>query len=108
MRKVLWSNEDFNMLDELGAIEYAKEELINALKSVIKTSQIAIIANKVNWAGSSGFKVVDINDGIKAFDEIYPSYECTFVLYQEENEIYAVVSSHDIPTGATWYFEEVK
>lgn len=107
-RKLLWSNEDFEMLNELGALDYAERELIDAIKSVISTDLVAVVTERANWAGEPGFKIVDMSDEMEAFCNIYPSYDCTFNLYKEDNKLYAVVSSHDIPTGSVWYFEEVK
>lgn len=105
MRRVLWSNDDFEILDEMGAIDYARKELIDAIKTVIKGDSVIISTDKANWAGIPGTKTVNLEDD-DAFSKIYPNYECTFTLYKEGEDLYAVVSSHDIPTGTTWYFKE--
>lgn len=100
--ELLWSCEEFDF-DE----DFALNSLVEEIKHFIKGDSLIIIANKVDWTGRSGYRRVVLagRTNEKIFSDIFPSYDCTFKLYKDDDGIYAVVSSHDIPTGAIWRFE---
>lgn len=100
-REVLWSDSEYN-----EDIDFGMNSLVEILRSYFKGDTLKIVADKASYRGVRGYKFVDmtVNNGY-VFKQVYPSHDCIFTLYKEGGEIYAIVSSHDIPTGATWRFE---
>lgn len=101
-RELIWSMEEYESDEDFGI-----NSLIEEIKHFCKGDRIIIRANKVDWTGRPGYKVVEMRgrSNEKIFWDIMPKHDFNFNLYCEDGKIYAVVSSHDIPTGATWTFE---
>jgi hypothetical protein len=109
MENVLFNSDDYDdyqIEDKSNISDFCK-----VIRDYVKDADhILIIADKVNWRGTAGFKnILNVRrmSDIELFREIYPSYDCTFVIYKKDDNLMATVSSHDIPAGATWTFKGV-
>lgn len=103
MVKLLWNSENIEDIDDevviKDSISYLGKLIIDFAKS---KDHIFIVAHNSNWRGSTGYKKLELNDAYQVGSDIFPEYDCTFKLYQDGDSMYAVVYSHDVPTGSVW------
>lgn len=113
-RKLLWSINNYELKDEQDSFigwdrEAMREDLHDIISTHFKSDCILIDSNRVDWRGQSGYKVIDTSlDADSLFSKIVSDdYDMSIYLDYGELDteyIYSIVSSHDIPTGATWNF----
>lgn len=106
---LVWSSEEIEYEEDLMVIDdnigYLGEKLREyVLNSIGSEDYLLINANNINWRGSSGYKKISLWDksDLELGREVLPKSECNFKLYLDGNKLYAVVSSHDVPTGGIW------
>lgn len=106
---LLWTSEDIESEDIVDIVEDSLIHLVDILREELgEIENLYIGAKNINWQGDSGYKIVDMRQyDLDIARQIIPTYDNSFTLYKEDGELYAIVSSHDVPTGSTWYFKEV-
>lgn len=104
---VIWTNAEIENEDQVSVINKHMESLGKTIQTHISEDFIYIDAKKINWRNQDGYKkVASYNlSPLELARAIVPEHECTFELKKDGDNLYAVVSSHDVPTGGTWHFK---
>ncbi len=109
-RKLIWDNSTIEQAEDYSIVEDHLEILGRIIKDKFKGyNYLQVKAINNNWRGQTGYKAIKLhrNSHVDIASSLIPDYSCTFELYVEgfDNELYAKVYSHDVPTGATWLFK---